>query len=236
VDGVNQVQSIRYWTFLRATDRRLVQYNAAFYRKPPPLALDLFGVGAVVVRGTGCDDLAVPATAAVTSGGVTVCRIDDPAPRAELVTGWREVRSQEEALREATAEGFDPGTEAILEEDPGLGASGPPGFASATYEPTGNQSARVTVDAPRAGIVVVRNGFDANWHATVDGRPAPVLAVDSLVQGVAVPAGRHVVVLGYDDPSVGLGLLGSALSLLTLAGGAVGLALWARRRRRRTAA
>jgi hypothetical protein len=232
VDGVNPVQSIRYWTFLRATDRRLVQYNAAFYRNPPPLALDLFAVGAVVVRGSGCDVLSGPATAAVTAGGITVCRIDDPAPRAELVSGWREVSSAEQALREATADGFDPGSEAIVEADPGLGASGPPGSAPATYEPTGAQSARVTVDAPRPGILVVRNAYDDDWHATVDGRPAPVLAVDSLVQGVAVPAGRHVVVLGYDDPSIGLGLLGSALSLLTLGAAAGWLAARAHRKRR----
>jgi hypothetical protein len=40
--------------------------------------------------------------------------------------------------------------------------------------------------------------------------------VDSLVQGVAVPPGRHTIELRYDDPTIGLGLLASGISLAVL--------------------
>jgi uncharacterized membrane protein YfhO len=65
-------------------------------------------------------------------------------------------------------------------------------------------------------MLLVRTAFDPNWRATVDGRPAPILPADSVVQAVQVPAGRHVVALAYDDPSVGHGLLGTGLVLALL--------------------
>jgi uncharacterized membrane protein YfhO len=61
----------------------------------------------------------------------------------------------------------------------------------------------------------------------VDGQPSEVLRADYFLQGVAVPAGHHVVVLRYHDPSIGYGLWGSALALLAVAGAAL-----ATRRRR----
>ena len=51
-------------------------------------------------------------------------------------------------------------------------------------------------------LVVVRNSYDAGWSATVDGAPAPLLATDYLVQGVAVPSGTHEIRLVYRDDDV----------------------------------
>ena len=47
---------------------------------------------------------------------------------------------------------------------------------------------------------------------------------------VAVPEGTHTIMLGYDDPWIGYGLLGSGLALVVLLGPALVL------RRRRTPA
>ena len=71
-----------------------------------------------------------------------------------------------------------------------------------------------------------------NWRATIDGRPAAVLRADYFLQAVAVPAGRHVVRLWYDDPWIGYGVLGSGLSLILLLGTAAGLLMWKRREER----
>lgn len=48
----------------------------------------------------------------------------------------------------------------------------------------------------------VAERWDADWMATVDGKPAPVERVDYLCQGVVVPAGEHAVVLNY-KPALG---------------------------------
>jgi uncharacterized membrane protein YfhO len=69
-------------------------------------------------------------------------------------------------------------------------------------------------------VVLVRNAYDPGWHATVDGHPVAVLAADYVDQGVPVPTGSHTIVLSYDDPAVGYGLVGTALSLVALLGSA----------------
>ena len=120
----------------------------------------------------------------------------------------------------------------VVEGDPGIGApSGGPG-GSARYVPEGPQAARIEVDAARPSIVVIRTVYDPGWHAEVDGHRVGILPADSMLQSVPVSAGRHVIRLTYDDPSIGFGLLGSALSLL----GMVGLVLALRARERGAAA
>ena len=79
-------------------------------------------------------------------------------------------------------------------------------------------------------IVLIRTSYDPGWHATIDGRPATVLAGDDVDQAVAVPAGHHVISLGYDDPWVGWGVLGSVLVIVAVGGLALGLAVRSRRR------
>jgi uncharacterized membrane protein YfhO len=67
------------------------------------------------------------------------------------------------------------------------------------------------------------------WKATVDGREVPIERVDYLLRGVKLPAGAHDVEFAYEPASFRIGWI---VSLLTLAGlgVAVALALWRRRR------
>jgi uncharacterized membrane protein YfhO len=99
-------------------------------------------------------------------------------------------------------------------------ASGLPGRSAATYRGIGAQEAHIDVTANSPAIVVIRNVYDPGWKATVDGRPARVLPTDYVIQGVMVPSGRHRVVLRYDAPSIGYGLIGSGLSVGALLAGA----------------
>jgi membrane protein YfhO len=119
---------------------------------------------------------------------------------------------------------FDPSVEVVLEGSPGhrpVSHSGEAGMARFRW--LGTASARVDVDARSPAIVLVRNAYDPNWRATVDGRPAPVLAADYVLQGIPVAPGHHTILLTYRDPSIGAGLAGSALSLLVLFGSSVAL-------------
>ena len=102
---------------------------------------------------------------------------------------------------------------------PGTGVSG-----TARFSWRGLQSATVVVDTSLPAVVVVRNIFDTNWRARVDGRPATLLRADYVLQGVAVGPGHHVISLVYDDPTIGYGLAGSAaiLGLILVAAVALG--------------
>jgi hypothetical protein len=68
----------------------------------------------------------------------------------------------------------------------------------------------IAVDAPRAGVLVCSESHMRGWSATVDGRPAPILAANYAFRAVEVPAGSHVVRLRYRAPGFLPGLLISA--------------------------
>ena len=230
--GYNATEERRYWIFTRAVDPRPLKYNASYFMHPDhlALALDLLDVGWIVApAGTRLD---VPGTAAVlTEGRWTLYRIAAP-PRAQLFPSWVPVQDGTEALDALRSGDVDPSTEAVVEIggfdlQPG---HGPPG-GRATYRWLGSQEARIDVDSPGLAALVVRNAYDPNWHATLDGRPVSLLHMDYLLQGLFVSKGRHTVILRYDDPAIGSGLVASGVVLVLLLEGALVL----RRRERRRA-
>jgi hypothetical protein len=226
--GYNPVQLKRYWTFVRTVNDRRIQHNSAILVDPPPYVLDLLQVAWVVA----------PAETPPQPGWVPLVRqvhwvlyrLPDPAPRASVVGAWT-VASAEQELELLGAPGFDPRAEVVVEEDPGVPSNHVASTrGQATYRSLGPQAATVDVVAPGPALVVIRNVYDRNWHAAVDGRPVPLRRADYLLQAVTVSAGHHVVLLTYDDPWVGYGLAGSALIVVVLLGSA---ALLARKERRR---
>jgi len=232
--GYNPVQLLRYWMFVRAVNEVPIDYNASVFVDLSPAVRELLQVDLAAARAgrppvPGARQLALERAWAA-------YELPDSTARASLVFEWTVIPDTVTALRTALATGFDPSSRAVLEQDPGIAStadgvgdgSEPPGRAE--YANQGPQSARVEVETAAAGVLVIRNVFDPGWRATVDGRPAPVLVADGFLQAVPVPAGRHTVVLGYDDPWIGYGLTGSILSLAAL----LGAALWARARRPRT--
>ncbi|MFP5245146.1 MAG: hypothetical protein ACLGH0_00535, partial [Thermoanaerobaculia bacterium] len=76
-----------------------------------------------------------------------------------------------------------------------------------------SSSARITINAPRDGILVLRQQWAPGWHVTVDGRDAEPLVIDDLYRGVEVRAGRHEVVWKYRPRSF---LIGASMTLITL--------------------
>jgi hypothetical protein len=215
--GYNPFQLERYWAFVRQVSPIPLDYNAAVFADPPPVALDLLDVGWVI----GPEGVIPPGQGEAVGADPpwVLYRLGRSPPRAEVVSRWRVVPDEGRALYEVTAPGFDPSREVLLERDPGLGsppAGGVTGGGSAEFRGLGDQRASIVVEASAPSVVLVRNVFDRNWHATVDGRPAPVLAADELIQAVPVAAGRHTVELSYDDPSIGYGLLGSCLGVAIL--------------------
>lgn len=214
--GYNPVQPIRYWMYVRAAEPKSIRYNAAFFIRPTDAVLDLLQTGPIV--GPSAFPPLPGLEPVLTEGDWTVYRRTEFPPRASLVTEW-EVASAGEALRIVTEPTFDPSSAAVVEEPLAASPTAQPGGIAA-YQSRGTQAAEVFVDAPSPALLVVRNVWDPGWRATVDGRPAPVVVADYLLQGVPVPAGRHTVELRYDDPWVGYGLLGSALALAALAAAA----------------
>ena len=79
---------------------------------------------------------------------------------------------------------------------------------------------RFEVETNASGYLVVRDSYARGWRARVDGVPAPVLRANGKHRAVAIPAGKHQVVLRYGAPGLGAGV---AVSLVSLAAAAL---LW----------
>jgi hypothetical protein len=214
---------LRYWTYVRVAQGKSFKYNRVVFSRPVPgPMLDLLQIGFIISSEGPPQPGAVPVAQ---QGAWVIYKLPDVPPRASVVTAW-EVRPPvtgpygdafpSASLAAVTAPGFDPSAEVILERDPGLASSleGTPGTPS--YQALGDQAARVEVSTPVPAVLLVRNVFDRGWHASLDGKPVPVLRADYLMQGIAVPPGAHLILLTYDDPAIGWGLLGSGLGVALL--------------------
>ena len=127
---------------------------------------------------------------------------------------------------------FEPERQALVapEEDPHLPPSPPSPHTEVRWDHPRPEiySLRTRGDG---GLLVVAEHHDPGWGATIDGVAAPVVRVDGVVLGVAVPAGAHTVVLQYRQRGLlpGLACAGLAFSIL---GGA---AAWSVRRGQKVA-
>jgi hypothetical protein len=95
------------------------------------------------------------------------------------------------------------------------------GEGSATAREVAPHLLEVEVDAASEGIVALAREAIPGWSATLDGDPVRIEKDDLSLMRVAVPAGRHALVLRYAPPGLGFGL---ALSAAGLALAAVSLA------------
>lgn len=82
------------------------------------------------------------------------------------------------------------------------------------YEP---ERIRIETATGAAGLLVLSEIYHPSWHAYVDGKPVETYETDRVLRGVPVPAGNHIVEMRYDQPSLRLGLLASAVTALIVA-------------------
>jgi hypothetical protein len=143
-------------------------------------------------------------------------------------------REAKDKLAVFTSPGFDPRREVLTEKEvlrPGAEPSPSPAGATVAVESESPGRGAYAVDLPRPGVVVVPGNYARGWRAWVDGRRAEVFEANLFAKGVAVPAGRHAVVLRYLPAGFIAGAGASVLTVLALAGAAFA----GRRRLRRRA-
>jgi hypothetical protein len=157
--------------------------------------------------------------------------------RAYLTSRWEVQRGRRPALLRAMAENFPAGRAVVLNRAPS-GLTGPGETsgraAGPAPQPLHTESAqspgrilrskwrpsavRLEVDVKRPAILVVTDTWYPGWRGAMDGRSVPLLRANGTQRAVAVPAGRHTVVLRYSPASFKLGVVLSLLSALGVAG------------------
>jgi hypothetical protein len=221
-DGYGYMQLLRYWSYVRAVDAVPLDYHRAYFVEPSDQTLDLLEVGWVVApRRLATQSEWYPVT---DEDGWILYRRRSTPPRVSLISSWTVVESPQRARDAVTDSSFTPSDRVILERNPSLTQGAvTQKSGTARFTRLSPNSARVVVDTEAPSIALVRNPYDPDWHATVDGRPVPVLAADYILQGVPVPPGHHTILLAYSDPSIGAGVAGSVVTLLVLLGSSLAL-------------
>jgi hypothetical protein len=179
--------------------------------RPGSHLLDLLRVSVVLVDREIAGSTALPAALGPgrpARGGRSVRYDYRPRLADAFVVGAAERVTRSEVRRRVTGTvPFDPRTTALVEADcrPCRRAR-TPGSAGVVHTTRWRAgSVDVDVAAARDGVLVVSQAWFPGWTATVDGRPAPVVRVDGLVQGVPVGPGRHRVTLRYRAPGLAAG-------------------------------
>jgi hypothetical protein len=144
--------------------------------------------------------------------------------RAHVVEQLRGVADASQLVAElARSDGIDPrqGALALRADLLGLGAL-PRGARSSRAVVLRDTPGQLELRGEGPGLLVVAEGWDPGWSATLDDAPVALLRVNALQLGVVLPAGVHEVGLRHAPPGFGPGL--------ALAGvAAAGLAVAARR-------
>jgi uncharacterized membrane protein YfhO len=71
----------------------------------------------------------------------------------------------------------------------------------------------VLVNTRSPGLLVVPEQYYPGWQATVDGKQAPIYAVNGTFRGIFLSAGNHMIKFEYRPLSF---IVGSSISLLSL--------------------
>jgi len=149
---------------------------------------------------------------------VRIYELADPWPRAFVACRVWSAQTRFDAVEVAQAAPFDPLRDVALE----TGTKEPPREtgcrqARASMAPVQPAEERFVVDSDGPGWLVARGTHARGWRATLDGSPAELRRADGRHRAVAIPAGRHEVVMRYEPPGLSAGIALSALCAVLVA-------------------
>lgn len=142
-------------------------------------------------------------------------------PRAFLVHQAEVVREDEALLTRLAAPNFPVSTTVLLAMPPPPLDPLPPGetevVSISRYEP---MHVTVQTEVRGSAMLVLSDTYYPGWEALLDGQPARIYAANSILRGVAVPAGKHTIEFRYRPRPFFIGATMSLLGLVALGAGA----------------
>ncbi len=156
---------------------------------------------------------------------MTIYRNRTALPLAFVLGGASAPVGPDAALARLGAPDFDPARQATLADAPPLPIDPQAAGEARVIRRTLNSlelSVDVRAAAGQAGLLVIRQNTYPGWTALVDGAAAPLLTVDTALQGLALAPGRHTVQLRFAPSHFGalacVSLLALAVALGALGG------------------
>jgi hypothetical protein len=213
-DGDNPFLLLRYYNL-----RRLLSDDVEWSRLQYLTDLKTPWIRAMSV-GYAIDDRNAPTRPASASryellqfDSARIYEIKDPLPRFRLENHIRGAGNDHEALNAAMDPAFDPTREAIVEGLPSEWE--PAAVLTGSVEVVRYENNRVSLRVQSSGraLLVTSESFYPGWTATVNGRPAEILATNVAFRGIPVEPGESVIVMNYFPQRFYLYLLISVVAL-----------------------
>lgn len=201
---------------------------------PDERAWELFAVRYVY---SDWDALAVPGEVMAEGedavGPVKLHRLAAERPFAHLIYDAVIVES-DEAAREVLADAaFNPRTTAVLHSEPAIDL---PMTLVERYGTTVTnwtpEKITIVADTPENAMLSLAQVDYPGWYAIVDGQDVSLMRAYGGLSALPLPAGQHTIELVYNPITYRIGAVISALTWLSLLGGALALGLAALKRRR----
>lgn len=164
-----------------------------------------------VSNATKLEDIAVVEDS---SGQFGIIEFTGALPKAKRYTNWIVLTNQQAALGKLADPQWDPSKTVVVMDT----IVKPPAEASkendgtAIIESYHPKAIRIQTTGSNDGVLLYNDRYHPHWRVYVNGKQRPLLRCNSIMRGVEVPAGSHVVEFRYEPPQWGL-----AISLLSIA-------------------
>jgi hypothetical protein len=151
----------------------------------------------------------------------------EPLPRVMLLSDVQVVDGPAASLAAVQATDFDPRKRVVLESTPDPAPSIGDGNAGEARV-AGRTSDSLTIDADltRSAILLVTDAYSAGWRTEP---PYRVMPADHALRAIALPAGRHHIVMQYRPAGIRAGMIISSVAIMITI--ALGITPVVRRRR-----
>jgi hypothetical protein len=150
----------------------------------------------------------------------------EPLPRVMLLSDVQVVDGPAASLAAVQARDFDPRKRVILESMPDPAhATGDANAGDARVVGRTSDSLTIDADVTHPAILLVSDAYSAGWRTEP---PYRVMPANHALRAIALPAGRHHIVMRYRPAGVRAGMIISALAIIAT----IALAVVAATRRR----
>jgi len=160
-----------------------------------------------------------------TLDGIEVYKNKKALPRAYLVEHYEVIEDENLRFDRMSKANFNPAITALLEYPLENYANGSAVAAAgnATVRSRTPNKIVIEVDSPNQAILVNTDAYYPGWSATLNGNASAIFPVNHAFRGIAVPPGKHTVVMEYFPQSFAAGLGISVATLLSCSGLAVAI-------------
>jgi Bacterial membrane protein YfhO len=141
-------------------------------------------------------------------------------PRAKLYSNWQVSTNDEATLKLLADKNFDPQQTILVSTPlPAAPAANSTNENSGTVDFKSYKPTDIVFDTKSdvTSVLLLNDKYDADWHVTVDGKPAELLRCNFIMRGVYLPPGSHTVEFRFTLPKKPL--------FITVAAMAVGILL-----------